>query len=130
MNSSLLSRDSRVILISCANRGIGRAITERLYDEGYSLSLSARKPESLEPLIKRMETARILTHAYDARMTQSSVDWITATFDRFDRVDGVVNNAGVMYSFDVENDDESKLHEMWEVNAKAPLRLIRTAFHT
>jgi NADP-dependent 3-hydroxy acid dehydrogenase YdfG len=128
MNSSLLSPVARVILISGANRGIGRAIAECLYGEGYSLSLGARKPESLEPLIEHMESSRILTHAYDARITQSSVDWIMATFNRFGRIDGIVNNAGVMYSFDVENDEDSKLDEMWEVNAKAPLRLIRAAF--
>lgn len=128
MNASRLSPAGRVILISGANRGIGRAIAEHLYDEGYTLSLGARKPERLEPVMARMENSRTLSHAHDARIAQFAVDWVTATHERFGRVDGIVNNAGVMYSFDVENDDESKLNEMWEINAKAPLRLIRAAF--
>ncbi len=128
MSSSLLSADDRVILISGANRGIGRATAERLYDEGYILSLGARRPQSLEPLVRRMDKSRALSCAYDARDAKSASDWVAATYERFGRIDGVVNNAGVAYSFDVENEDESKLDEMWEVNAKAPLRLIRIAF--
>ncbi len=128
MNSSLLSRAGRVILISGANRGIGRAIAEHLYAEGYTLSLGARQPQSLEALTGRMNDSRILTCAFDARVAQSAPDWVAATQERFDRVDGIVNNAGVAHTFDVESDDEVKLDEMWEVNVKAPLRLTRAAF--
>lgn len=128
MNASLLSPDGRVVLVSGANRGIGRAIAECLYDEGYTLSLGARKPENLKPLTERMEHSRTLSHAFDARIAQSAIDWVTATHERFGRVDGLVNNAGVVHSFDVENGDESELDDMWEVNAKAPWRLIRAAF--
>jgi NADP-dependent 3-hydroxy acid dehydrogenase YdfG len=75
-----------------------------------------------------MDKSRALSCAYDARDAKSANDWVEATHERFGRIDGVVNNAGVAYSFAVENEDESKLDEMWEVNAKAPLRLIRIAF--
>lgn len=128
MNTASRSPYDRVILISGANRGIGRAIAERLYKGGYSVSLGARKPESLEPLTAHMDDSRVLTHAYDARAGQSADACVTATYERFVRVDGVVNNAGVMHPFDVESDDESKLDEMWEVNAKAPWRLIHAAY--
>lgn len=128
MNSSLLSSAGRVILISGANRGIGRAIAEYLYSEGYTLSLGARKPQSLERFTGCMNASRILPYAFDARIAQSAPDWVMATQERFNRIDGIVNNAGVAYNFDVESDDEVKLDEMWEVNVKAPLRLTRAAF--
>jgi len=128
MHSHFLSPDNRVILISGANRGIGRTIAARLYDNGYTLSLGARKPESLEPLTAHMDESRVLTHKYDARSTQAAASWVTATCERFGRLDGVVNNAGVMHAFDVESGDESRLDEMWDVNTKAPWRLVRAAF--
>lgn len=128
MSSSLLSPAGRVILISGANRGIGRAVAEHLYDEGYSLSLGARKLQSLEALSGRMDDARILSYLFDARVARSASDWIAATQKRFGRIDGIVNNAGVAHTFDVTCDDEAKLDEMWEVNVKAPLRLTRAAF--
>jgi short-subunit dehydrogenase len=46
-----LPADNRVILVSGSNRGIGLAIAKRLYDEGYKLSLGARRPDSLSALI-------------------------------------------------------------------------------
>ncbi|MBA2410880.1 MAG: SDR family NAD(P)-dependent oxidoreductase [Gammaproteobacteria bacterium] len=128
MPPHFLSSDNRVILISGANRGIGRVIAERLYDDGYTLSLGARKPESLEALAAGMDESRVLTHAFDARAARSAAAWVTSTCERFGRLDAIVNNAGVMYPFDVESGDESRLDEMWEVNTKAPWRLVRAAF--
>lgn len=123
-----LTPTERVILISGANRGIGRAIAERLYMDGYSLSLGARQPESLKPVVAGMEPNRIFIHPYDAGKAPSAVAWVSAVAKRFGRIDGLVNNAGVGMNFTVEDEDESVLDEMWAVNTKGPLRLIRAAF--
>jgi NAD(P)-dependent dehydrogenase (short-subunit alcohol dehydrogenase family) len=128
MEYAPLAAKERVILISGANRGIGRAIAERLYREGYTLSLAARKPESLKPLMARMSSLRVLAHAYDAMKTRAAGSWVAATAKRFGRIDGVVNNAGVGMEFTVESADEGLLDEMWTVNTKGPLRIIRAAF--
>ena len=128
MTYAPLSPQGRVILISGANRGIGRAIAERLYADGYSLGLGARRPETLKPLLDRMEKARAFGHAYDASSPRSAADWVAATAAHFGRVDGVVNNAGIGHDFSVESGEESQLDEMWEVNTKGPLRVIRAAY--
>ena len=62
MTYAPLPAKDRVILVSGANRGIGFAIAERLYQDGYKLSLGARRPESLAPLISKMENGRVSTH--------------------------------------------------------------------
>jgi NAD(P)-dependent dehydrogenase (short-subunit alcohol dehydrogenase family) len=128
MTYAPLLPQGRVILISGANRGIGRAIAERLHADGYSLGLGARRPDSLKPLLDRMEKARAFGHAYDAGRLGSAADWVAATAKHFGRIDGVVNNAGIGHDFSVESEDESLLDEMWEVNSKGPLRVIRAAY--
>src|SRR5712692_10214547 len=128
MTDAPLTPSDRVILISCANRGIGRAITERLYRDGYSLSLGARRSESLKAVIAGMEPGRVAAHSYDANKPQSAATWVAAAAKRFGRIDGLVNNAGIGMDFTVEDEDESVLDEMWRVNTKGPLRLIRAAF--
>jgi NAD(P)-dependent dehydrogenase (short-subunit alcohol dehydrogenase family) len=128
MTYAPLAPQGRVVLVTGANRGIGRAISERLAADGYSLSLGARDPKSLAPLTKAMDSARVLVQAYEARAAKSAAAWVAATVQRFGRIDAVICNAGVGLNFSVETGDEALLDEMWEVNAKAPLRLIRAAF--
>lgn len=120
----------RVILVSGANRGIGRAIAERLQGAGFILSLGTRSPASLQQdFATPIENGRVLTHPYEAREPESATDWVTATRERFGRIDGLVNNAAVFHQFRVEEFDEALLDEMWEVNVKGPLRLFKAAFN-
>ncbi len=117
---------SPVVMVSGANRGIGLAVARRLRREGYHLSLGVRNTESVSGLPWCDD--EVLIHRWDALEREAGAQWVAATVDRFGRLDAVVNNAGVLYPFDVENDDESLLDEMWAVNVKAPLRIIRAAF--
>lgn len=128
MSYQPLSPQGRVIMVSGSNRGIGRAIAERLCEQGYRLSLGARDTAKLAPLLQGVEPERVLAHAYDAREPGAAQSWVEATAACFGRIDGVVNNAGVIHRFTVEDADESPLDDMWEVNTKAPLRVIRAAF--
>ena len=71
-----------------------------------------------------------LVQAYDAEDRASPKDWVAKTFDRFGRIDGLVNNAGRSLPsalVDLE-DDEATIDTMWQVNVKGPLRLIRAAW--
>src|SRR5437763_13918134 len=128
MSYAPLTPKDRVILISGANRGIGRAVAERLYADGYTLSLGARRLESLKPVMADMSSERVAGHAYDAKNSSSATSWVAATAKQFGRIDGLVNNAGIGLNFAVEDEDETALDEMWAVNTKGPLRLIRAAF--
>ncbi len=128
MAEGRLAAEGRVIMVSGANRGIGRAVAEKLYTEGFALSLGAREVDSLGPLVLDWDPARVLCHGFEARDRGSAAAWAAATADRLGRIDGVVANAGVMHPFGVEEENESLLDEMWEVNVKGPLRLIRAAF--
>ena len=128
MTYTPLPPNNRVILISGASRGIGFAIAERLYQEGYKLSLGARHPESLAQLISRIEKDRVSTHKYDAAKTETAEAWVESAVKQFGRIDGVVNNAGIYLDFTVESEEEAAMDEMWLINTKGPLRLIRAAF--
>jgi NADP-dependent 3-hydroxy acid dehydrogenase YdfG len=127
MTTTNLAPEGRVVLVSGANRGIGKAIAEALYSQGYFLSLGARDPDSLAPLLDQMDAAKVMGHGFQARDAGSAAAWVAATAERFGRIDALVNNAGVVHDFRVDDPDEAKLDEMWEVNVKAPLRLIRAA---
>lgn len=123
----MLKPDGRVIMISGANRGIGLATARVLYDAGFSLSLGARKPETLRDLIADWDSERVTTGRYEAEDQQTHQDWIDATVGRFGRIDGLVNNAGVLESISVEEGTDADLDRMWAINVKAPLSMTRKA---
>ena len=127
MSETQLNPTGRVLLLSGANRGIGKAIAERLYADGYSISIGARDIETLAPVLSVMDGARAMGNCYDAKDRDAASAWVHATMEHFGRIDGVINNAGIMHEFRLDDADESALDEMWEVNVKGPLRVIRAA---
>lgn len=118
----------RVVMVSGAARGLGRAIATRLHAEGYRLSLGARDVHALEAVHDAMDRARVYFHPHDAADAASGEAWVEATVDRFGRIDALINNAGLLCRFTVEGADAAALDAMWAVNAKGPLLLARAAF--
>ena len=120
----MLSPEGRVVLVSGAYRGIGRAIARCLHDKGYSLSLGGRDLEALDRSCADFEAERVQTQAYDALQPGSDAAWVEAALERFGRIDALVNNAGIVTPARIEDGDEA-FDRLWAVNVKAPLRMIR-----
>lgn len=121
----LLAPEGRVIMISGASRGIGLAIARRLAAEGYCLSLGVRDPAQFYTSGFAAET--VFVQAFDAALPATALAWVEATAARFGRIDGLINNAGVLRQIDFNDGDEALLDEIWAINVKAPFRLIRHA---
>ncbi len=123
----MLAPEGRVVMVSGANRGIGRAIAESLYAAGYTLSLGSRDPASLAAVTGGWDPERMLTGRYEAEDQETHRAWVAATVERFGRIDGLVNNAGIAMRVAVEEENDAALDRMWAVNVKAPLSMIRAA---
>lgn len=123
----MLKGEGRVVLVSGASRGIGYAIANALFRSGYTVSLGARKPESLEPLTARFGPEHSLACRYDAEDRDTHRRWVEDTVARFGRIDGLVNNAGMVVRVRVEDDNDAALDKLWAVNVKAPMSMIRLA---
>jgi NAD(P)-dependent dehydrogenase (short-subunit alcohol dehydrogenase family) len=119
----MLESQGRVVMLSGANRGIGRAIAEACQARGYKLSLGVRRPAELAAFA----ADDILVYEYDAERPETATAWTEATLARFGRLDGLVNNAGVYVSARVEDGDEADFDRLWRVNVKGPLKLVQLA---
>jgi len=119
----MLPPGERVVMVSGANRGIGAAVARRLAADGFRLSLGVRN--SRAPAVNASE--HCLIARYEARQRDSAKAWVDATLERFGRIDALVNNAGIAPESPVEEESEDALDDMWLVNVKAPLRVIRAA---
>jgi NAD(P)-dependent dehydrogenase (short-subunit alcohol dehydrogenase family) len=127
MSDELIAAAGRVIMISGAARGIGAAVARRLHADGYTLSLGARNPAAASAALGPHDEARLMTARFDAADPATGQAWVANTIARFGRIDGLINNAGVLRMIRFDDGDEAALSEMWTVNVMAPFRLLRLA---
>ena len=116
----MIDLKNKVIMISGANRGIGYATAKLLKEKGCILSLAARNPDEI-----KVGGDNVLKCIWDAKEKKLSKNWVSETISHFDKIDGLVMNAGVELGGDLEGDSEEEFDEMFEVNFKGPLRLVR-----
>ncbi len=87
----------RAALITGGSGGIGLAIARALGEEGYALTLSARRPEKLEGTVAGLRDDGFEVQTVPANVTDETE--LVAVFDahreKYGRLDALVNNAGL-----------------------------------
>ncbi len=87
----------RAALVTGASSGIGLAIARALGEEGYALTISARRPEKLEGAAEQLRSEGCEVLSVPAQMgdEEDVVGLVAAHRDKYGRMDVLVNNAGV-----------------------------------
>ncbi len=87
----------RAALITGGSSGIGLAIARALGEDGYGVTISARRPDKLEQAAAGLAEAGVDVHSIPAQMTEEDevVAAVASHRERFGRLDVLVNNAGV-----------------------------------
>ncbi|WP_320667992.1 SDR family NAD(P)-dependent oxidoreductase [Prochlorococcus sp. MIT 1307] len=123
----------RTILISGASRGIGRAIALKALEDGHRISLGIRdlnsvKGSKLDPDISGSN--RVILNHYEGNSPQTAKDWISATLDHFQKLDSLINCAGIFNrtKFLFSDSEEGEIEQLWRVNVMAPWFLTKEAW--
>lgn len=118
----------RVILLTGASEGIGRALAGRLAGEGARLVLVARSPEKLTVLATELGgPARAVAVPGDVTDPATARRAVAEALERFGRLDALINNAGIGLRAPVSRLDPSDLTAVFSVNVIGALHFLREA---
>jgi short-subunit dehydrogenase len=110
----------KVIIITGASSGIGRAAALALGREGAKLVLVARRENRLKELEAEIQ-GDTLSLPLDLRDNKQVEQMIQRTMDRYGRIDVLINNAGFGFLGSVESTSQSVIREIFDLNFEAPL---------
>jgi NAD(P)-dependent dehydrogenase (short-subunit alcohol dehydrogenase family) len=111
----------RAALITGASSGIGLAIARVLGEDGYALTVSARRPEKLEAAAEELRAGGFEVQSVPANMTSEEdlVEVFAKHREAYGRLDALVNNAGVGIGSPMEEIKTKHLDMQLGVNLRA-----------
>jgi NAD(P)-dependent dehydrogenase (short-subunit alcohol dehydrogenase family) len=88
---------TRAAIVTGASSGIGLAITKILCEEGYAVTMAARREEKLQAAVAELAANGSDVHGVAANLSEESEiqKVVEAHRERYGRLDVLVNNAGV-----------------------------------
>lgn len=130
--------EGRVILVTGAANGIGRAVAESCAREGARLVLNdlgtdregeGSDPDAIRAVARALSASgtEVLTDDRDLRTNGVPGDLVRAAKERFGRLDGVVSAAGILAERSVVKTHDAFLDHVLDVHVKAPFALLRAA---
>ncbi len=126
--------DRRVVAITGASAGIGRALALRLARERASLAICARRADRLKEVAAEASAAsgNVLDVAADVTREAEMEAFVAAAVQRFGHLDAMVCNAGFGIYGTIDTISADQMRELLEVNymgsffaARAALRVFR-----
>jgi NAD(P)-dependent dehydrogenase (short-subunit alcohol dehydrogenase family) len=117
----------RAALITGGSSGIGLAIGRALAEDGYGVTLSARRPEKLEEAAETLRGDGLEVEHVPANMAEEEDIKALAQKhrERFGRCDVLVNNAGVGIGGPIAEAETKKLDLQLDVNLRAVYLMTR-----
>ena len=111
----------RAAIVTGASRGIGRALAETLGQEGYGLTISARKPDTLERTAAEFRERGFEVEPVAGNMAdEEAIRAVVASHrERYGRLDVLVNNAGVGIGASAGEQVTKRVDMQFDVNLRA-----------
>ncbi|TRO67129.1 SDR family oxidoreductase [Christiangramia sabulilitoris] len=118
-----MNKEKKVAVITGASSGIGKAIARKLSSNGYIVVLASRSLDKLAKIQNELSTESMIVEL-DVGDTESVNQAFGKISEKYDRIDILVNSAGIMPLTYLKNRHLDEWLNTIEVNVKGTLRCI------
>ena len=116
---------SGVIIITGAAGGIGLAIANTFLNAGCTVVALDLEQDSVDIAVAALGGSRVAGYACDVTHEQSIQNILAAVYDRYGKIDVLVNNAGLQHVAPLEQFPTEKFRQMLDVMLTAPFIAIK-----
>jgi NAD(P)-dependent dehydrogenase (short-subunit alcohol dehydrogenase family) len=121
------AQPSRAYLVTGATSGIGRACALALAATGARVVAAGRRRERLDELIAKSGADRVAAVQGDVRDPETGAAWVRLAIERFGRLDGLVNAAGVIGNKGLLDTEPAEWDRVMDINLRALFLMTRAA---
>lgn len=118
----------QVVAVTGAGQGLGRAMARRFAAEGAALAICDINDVSLKETAAELDDAHVTPSVVDVANDTETRQWINETLAAFDRVDVLVNNAGVIRDNRLEQLTNEEWNAVIDVNLRGMFHACRAVF--
>lgn len=119
--------NGRVVAITGASAGIGRATARALGAEGAKVAIGARRTERLKELIDELGVDNVAAVEMDVRQAQDAERLVATAIEQFGKLDALVANAGIGAYGGIMDLSNEQLEDMIDTNVAGTVWPIRAA---
>jgi NAD(P)-dependent dehydrogenase (short-subunit alcohol dehydrogenase family) len=117
----------RAAIVTGGSSGIGLGIARVLGEEGYGMTVAARRPEKLEEAVEGLRADGFDVNAVSGNLGDEAVvqEVVRSHRERFGRLDVLINNAGVGAGEAVADLTTKKVDLQLAINLRSPILFYR-----
>jgi NAD(P)-dependent dehydrogenase (short-subunit alcohol dehydrogenase family) len=117
----------RAAIVTGGSSGIGLGIARVLGEEGYALTVAARRPEKLEEAVAGLRADGFEVSSVSGNLADEAVvqEVVRSHRERFGRLDVLVNNAGLGAGEAVDELTTKKVDLQLAINLRSPILFYR-----
>lgn len=107
---------NKVVVITGASSGIGKALAEEYASKGFNLVLAARRIERLKELEEKLSNVEVLSVKTDVTIESDCKNLIDSAIKKFGKIDILINNAGISMRASTINVEMNVIRKVMDVN--------------